>query len=192
MSNIPILGGAAHMLGQDATSRPIEGPEIRLLHCATCNSIEELPDYEGDPRGDTLLEISVQRHRFPSGEEHIGKLLKVPVAAWAMPEARKQIIDRIKGGEAAKGLAEIDKDYYDTRSTFAEDALVCYKAHLSPKNGCPEYGAAHKALRPDTSAERKELGLAPVATGPTTFLCNFCPVQVHVHTIQRQKAGLYK
>jgi hypothetical protein len=185
--NVPMLGQPAGQM------TAIDGPQIRLLICAVCSSIEELPDYEGPVERDDLLEISVQKHRFPSGEPHKGSLMKVPVAAWMRDEVRKKIIEKIKGG-GSKGLAEVDEKYYDTRSTFANDALACYKSHLRPKNGCPEYGSESKALRPDTDQERKDLGLAPVdkSQGPKTYLCQFCPVHVQVTTQIRAKAGLYK
>ncbi|WP_159402754.1 hypothetical protein [Streptomyces sp. RTd22] len=40
---------------------------IRLLLCKDCGSMEELPDYEGDPRQDFLLDTLVKRHRNPDG-----------------------------------------------------------------------------------------------------------------------------
>jgi len=64
-------------------SKPIEGPVIRLLVCLVCETIEELPDYDGPVQYDYLLEISVEKHKFPSGEEHKGRLFKVPVKTWA-------------------------------------------------------------------------------------------------------------
>jgi hypothetical protein len=186
--NVPMLGEPA------GTFNAFEGPQIRLLVCAVCGTIEELPDYAGPPESDTLLNISVEKHRFPSGDEHKGALLKVPVSAWQRDDVRKQIIEKIKGG-GSKGLAEVDSAYYETRSTFGADALTCFKAHLRPQNGCPDYGNESKALRPTSTAqERKDLGLAPVEKtgGPKIFLCQFCPVHVQVTTKARDKAGLYK
>jgi hypothetical protein len=189
----PLLGQNLPILGQEASQlTPMDGPQIRLLICRVCNTIEELPDYEGAPENDSLLAISVERHKFPSGQEHIGTMMKVPLSAWAREDVRKEIIHKIKGGDA-KGLAAIDPKYYETRSIFADDAMTCFKAHLRPSGGCPDYGSDAKALRPDTKAERKELGLAPISKSapPTTYLCQFCPVHTHVATQKRAKAGLY-
>lgn len=161
------------ILGQD--QKKSDEPQIRLLYCRTCGSIEELPDFDGPPQYDDLLNISVERHRFPSGDEHIGSLFKVDIRVWAQYEARRKIIEQIKGG-ASKGLGEIDEAFYDTKSQFAEDALKCYQAHQRPKGQCPDYMSDSKVLLPNTKADRKELGLADLSKvgGPKTKLCQFC------------------
>lgn len=182
------------ILGQNSPSKQDEdGPQIRLLYCRDCGSIEELPDFDGPPQYDHLLELSLERHRTPSGQEHIGSLFKVDVRIWAQWEARKAIIEQIRGG-ISKGLGEIDESYYDTRSTFHEDAMKCYQKHLRPKGQCPDYMSSSKALLPNTKADRKELGLTPVdkVGGPKTFLCQFCPVYAYNQTKAREQAGLYK
>jgi len=53
MADIPILG---------ETAKPTDEAQIRLLVCRDCKSIEELPDYEGRPSDDLLLNISVEKH----------------------------------------------------------------------------------------------------------------------------------
>jgi len=178
--DVPILG----------EKKPANGPQIRLLYCRICHSIEELPDYEGDPRNDTLLEISAERHRHPAGES--GTLFTVDLRVWAVPQARKKIIEQIKGG-VSKGLGEIDESYYDTRSTFYEDAMKCYNAHLRPKGQCPDYMSDAKILRPKTAADRKELGLTPVDKmgGPKVRLCQFCPAHTYNVTRAREQQGAY-
>jgi hypothetical protein len=154
------------------------GEKIRLLFCETCNSIEELPDFDGPVQYDTLLEIAASRHRTPSGDPHIGKLFDVDVAMWAEDSVRRQIIEQIKG-KGSKGLAEFDATFYDTRSTFHEDALKCYQDHLRPKGACPDWMSDKKILLPDTKAERKAEGLASPssAPGPKVRLCDFCPAK---------------
>jgi hypothetical protein len=161
------------ILGQD--QKKSDEPQIRLLYCRTCGSIEELPDFDGPPQYDDLLNISVERHRFPSGDEHIGSLFKVDIRVWAQYEARRKIIEQIKGG-ASKGLGEIDEAFYDTKSQFAEDALKCYQQHMRPKGQCPDYMSDSKVLLPNTKADRKELGLTDISKvgGPKTKLCQFC------------------
>lgn len=167
-------------------------PKIRLLHCLTCNSIEELPWYEGPPEHDDLLEISVQRHRFPSGDPHAGNLFDVEIRLWALENIRKEIIGQIRGG-GSKGLNEFDEKFYDTRSTFYEDAMACYASHMRPKGQCPDYMSDKKDLIPDTKSERREAGLAEPskAPGPRVKLCQFCPVHTYNITQSRKQRGLY-
>ena len=167
-----------------------EGPAIRLLYCITCDSIEEIPDYDGPPAYDHLLNISVERHRFPSGTEHIGALLRVRIKDWVSEQARRQIIEQMKGGGLAKGLSAIDESFYDTRSIFYEDAMKCYNAHLRPKGQCPDYMSDSKILLPNTNADRKDLGLLPTSKvgGPKVRLCQMCPVHVYNTTKAREGA----
>lgn len=162
------------------------GPDMRVLHCLVCGSLEELPPFDGRPENDDLLEISVERHRFPSGEPHKGHLFRVPALQWENVEVRRRIIEQIKGG-GSKGIDEFDEKFYDTKNTFKDDAMACYAAHLRPKDGCPDYKTGRKALVPDTRAERKDAGLvAPSkAPGPRTYLCDFCPV--HSIVVQRMR-----
>ena len=173
MSNIPLLG--------QREQKPDE-PMFRLLHCLVCDTLEELPPYEGDPELDHLLSIACEAHLFPSGEPHKGKLFVLPLRAWAKTESKKEIIRQIKGG-GTKGLAEVDDTFYESRSTFLEDAMKCYQAHNKPKEGCSDWQDSSKLLIPNTIKERKAEGMARYQdeAGPKTYLCNFCPVSVAVN-----------
>lgn len=183
MSNVPLIG-----------SREIDGPVIRLLYCLVCNSIEELPMYNGPVEGDVLLEISVEKHKFPSGDPHKGKLFVLPVKTWVDPKQKKAIIDQLKGG-GSSGLADIDPTYYDTKMTFHEDALRCWESHNRPGDrsvGCGDYQSDDKRLLPSTAKERKDLGLPSAAeSGMKVYLCQFCPYQQRVTEINRMKNGMY-
>lgn len=175
-------------------NKPVEnGPEIRLLHCSVCGSIEELPLFDGDPDKDHLLQILVDRHVFPSGEPHKGRLFRLPQIHWTNETARKQIIEQIKGG-GSSGLDEFDPEFYATRNTFQEDALKCYNAHLRPTDGCPDYNSPSKRLLPNTKEDRKELGLVDPAKapGPKNYLCQFCPVHSIVMQKKRALRGDYE
>jgi hypothetical protein len=105
MSNIPILG----------EKKQTNEPQFRLLYCLVCQTLEELPPYEGAPEKDYLLEIACEQHVFPSGEPHKGKLFVLPLKAWAKTESKKEIIRQIKGGGSA-GIAEVDDTFL--RFTF--------------------------------------------------------------------------
>lgn len=170
-----------------------DGPEMRVLWCLVCNTLEELPLFDGKPEDDHLLSILVEKHVFPSGEPHKGHLFRVPQLMWESTEVRKRIIDQIKGG-GSKGIDEFDEKFYDTKNTFKEDAMTCYNRHLRPDDGCPDYNTERMMLLPDTKAERKDAGLPDPkrAPGPKNYLCQFCPVHSVVVTKMRSLRGDYK
>jgi hypothetical protein len=164
-------------------------PMIRLLVCRNCKTIEELPDYDGDPAGDLLLNISIERHQRPV--EHIGLLMKFPLKYWAVPKVQAEIIKQIKGG--SEGLDAFQTNFYATKMTFAEDAMRCYSEHNRPKGQCADYKSDKKLLKPDTAKERKDAGMdKPGATGPKVYLCDFCPVKSFNMTQHNKEKGLYK
>lgn len=183
--DVPVLGTQS----QSTT----EGPFIRLLVCSQCKTIDELPDYEGDPRRDTILQVAIDQNHTDSvtQQAHVGNLLKVSVKHWTRPEVKKEIIKQIQTG--SKGLAEIDDEIYESRSTFFDDAMKCFNQHQRPKGQCPDYKSDKKRLVPNTNAERKELGFAKASeTGPKVHLCDFCPVKTYNVTRERMAAGAYK
>lgn len=175
------------------TPPTVQGPDMRVLWCLVCDTLEELPLFDGDPDNDVLLEILVQRHQFPSGEPHKGHLLRVPQLQWENIEIRKRIIEQMKAG-GSKGLAEFDERFYESRDTFKEDAMACYSAHLRPKGACPDWRSEKKMLLPDTKAERKDAGLPDPkkAPGPKRYLCDFCPVSSFYAAKARTELGLDK
>ena len=181
MSNIPILG----------EKKQTNEPQFRLLYCLVCQTLEELPPYEGAPEKDYLLEIACEQHVFPSGEPHKGKLFVLPLKAWAKTESKKEIIRQIKGGGSA-GIAEVDDTFYDSRSTFMEDAMTCYRQHNKPKDGCSDWHIKDKMLVPKTVKERRAEGMEKYeeSAGPKTYLCDFCPVAISVAQRKRKLIGL--
>lgn len=168
-----------------------EDPQIRLLYCLVCETIEELPPYDGAPELDYLLQVAIEPHTFPSGLEHMGKLFRVPISAWAHQESKKEIIRQIKGG-GSKGLDEIDDTFYESRSTFMEDAMKCYQAHNKPKDSCGDWQREDKMLIPKTVKERRQAGLEKYEDSPgqKTYLCNFCPVSIAVAQRKQKLLGL--
>lgn len=169
------------------------GPQIRLLSCLECRTVDEIPDYEGDPAQDTLLQISIERHTDPVTQlTHVGNLYRIPVKYWSRSDVRHRVLKSISSG-SSEGLAAIDADFYDTRSTFFDDAMACYRQHLSPKGRCPDWHADNKRLLPKTQADRKEAGIKSKVseTGPRVYLCQFCPANVYMVTKARKEAGQY-
>lgn len=175
-------------------SKPIDGPVIRLLRCLVCETWEELPDYEGPSDRDYLLEISLQNHKFPSGDPHVGKLFKVPVKTWMNAEQRKAVLDQLgRGGSAGLDDLDPDKSFYDTKMQFAADAMECWQRHNRPKNDCSDYQSDSKRLLPDTAKERADLNLPKPEhlDGPKIFTCNFCPYHGEVVQRKRKIMGMY-
>ena len=172
MSNVPVIGK------KEMNNEPM----FRLLFCLVCQTLEELPPFDGEPELDHLLAIACEAHVFPSGEPHKGKLFVLPLRTWAHTESKKEIIRQIKGG-GSKGLAEIDDTFYDSRSNFMDDAMTCYERHNKPKDGCDDWQHSSKLLIPNTVKERRAEGMAKYQdeAGPKTYLCNFCPVSIAVN-----------
>lgn len=164
------------------------GPKIRLLYCYNCKTIEELPDFEGNPDDDHLLELLVEKHQS-AGVPHTGFLSKIGVKLWSQEKFRKEIIKNLRT-RVGGGLADLDPDYYTTKATFYDDAMKCYSEHLRPAGRCMDWRASNKKLVPKTAADRKELGLSP-KTAAHIFLCDFCPVKTYMVTQARKEAGMY-
>lgn len=181
--DVPVLG---------QTPEPETGAQIRLMLCRVCKVIEELPDFEGNPDDDTLLQIMIEKHTDSMGTPHVGNLFKVPVRHWARGEVKQEIVKQIMQGISG-GIDEVEKGFYDTRSTFFDDAMSCFREHLRPKGRCPDWKHDSKKLVPKTAAERKEAGLqAPNKAPVHTFLCDFCPAKAFMLTKAREQAGQYK
>jgi hypothetical protein len=152
---------------------------VRILRCDTCGPpLEEIPWSSDDPNlpaeyDDALLYV-LSKHKHPSGEPHIGRLIVVEKRAWEMPNLRRALMEQIWKG--SRGIAELDLAYYDVRDQLRSDALACFQRHLRPTEGCPDWRSDSKRVVPDTKSERKDVGLAtdPRAR-PAIFLCDLCP-----------------
>lgn len=162
-------------------------PQIRLLICRDCKTIEELPDFDGPVEYDTLLEIAVGRHQKPTA--HNGNLMKFPLKYWAREDVKQEILKQIKQGAGA-GLDIFGTDFYATKSQFHEDAMKCFAIHNRPSAGCSDYKSDKKELKPDTEKERKELKMT--GTRPKIYMCDFCPAKMHYQKKSFDSKGLYK
>lgn len=152
-----------------------ETTNIRILFCLDCGTLDEVPDFDGPAEYDDLLEYAASKHETPSGLRHRGQLFSVEEKVWRNDEARRGIVNQLRDG--SKGIAEIEPSFYNVRNTFMDDAMTCYKKHLRPKEGCPDWRSEKKKLVPDTAAERKEAGLPIRPVGPTRYICDYCPVR---------------
>ena len=161
---------------------------IRLLACKDCKTIEELPDFDGKPDDDYLLQHLTSRH-ITNEQPHIGQLFDIDKDKWNDQEMQRQVVDQIAdrftGGETGLG-----KEFYDIKNTYTADAFHCWKQHQRNPD-CSDYKSDAKRLTPGTAKERREVGLPEYRSNKDRYLCEFCPVHSLVVTAARKRAGQY-
>lgn len=164
--------------------------KIRLLICHDCQSVQEIPDFDGPPEYDHLLSLRVSEHRFPGGEEHFGILASTQKSDWENPSTREGILKKMAGqfGRPGTGVG-LGIEYYNVKANYQEEAFTCWRAHNRTLD-CGDWRSDAKRLLPDTRAERKEAGLSP-KDRPNIWLCDFCPVTTVVQEKANKKKGLY-
>lgn len=157
------------------------GPELRLVVCKDCRSIEELPAYNGPVTKDILLEDTLSRH-MTEWSTHEVALIKVPESYWKTKNVRDRIVKQISQG-GSKGIEELEgaEDYYGTRDTYRDDALACFKRHQRPKEGCIDWHSPDKRIGNPTSEGWKN--------GPRVYACDFCPVAAWVQKKQLEETA---
>lgn len=176
-----------------------DGPEIRLLVCGQCKTIEVLDDYDGPQElaeiYDTALNTLVANHR--DGVEQRphapAQLFRVKKSSWDVPAAQEQIREQIIAKFDPDAETGLGAAAYAMRDTFREDAMTCWAKH-NRNPGCGDYKTEKMLLTPGTQAERKEAGLDPFDKNDPNlqrFLCEYCPVHSLVTQMKREKAGLY-
>ena len=159
-----------------------EGPQIRLLRCTHCGTLEELPDFQGDPRDDHLLDHLVMEHqrRHPFHDETDAFLLRVSEEKWRNPKTRRGIHAQIWADREGKGFVP---EYYASKNTFIEDANKCHVQH-NRQVPCIDWHADRKRIGNPTKEGWRE-GRVKV------YLCDFCPVASIVMQKKREAAGQY-
>lgn len=176
-----------------------DGPELRLLACGKCKSIEILDDYTGPPERaaeyDVILNIAVEKHQ--DGVERVphapAALVRVKVADWQNEEVQDSIRKQIMASFDPNAETGLGAEAYAIRDNFKEDAMACFEQHLR-NPACSDYRSESKQLVPDTASERKAAGLPKFERGnPATqrYLCDYCPVHSLVVQAQRKRVGLY-
>jgi hypothetical protein len=179
----------------------------RLLVCRECQSIEQLPLYDGpkeleaqDPILDNIVRRHIQKHGDinPEGaallvasEDPCNCGEKTMVDLTGRVQARRP--NRLgrhtfwegHKDDILKGLRErwtgFHPEFYATKDTYAEDALRCYNLHRRPQGtDCIDWQADNRRLTPEGWK------------GKEVYLCHFCPVASTVVTEMRHKRGMYK
>lgn len=184
---------AAQAADEAAASRPL-GPQLRLLQCWECKTVEELPDYEGAPENDVTLHYVDEKHGGRTHNPHHRTLHRVEQRVWDDRAAKKQIVAQM--WEAEKGFKP---SYYDIKNTLQEDAAKCHVRHQR-QVPCIDWKDSSKRLTAPTAGARQQLARElprsfggdrdRIAKGaPTQFLCDYCPVAVAVEHAKRKARG---
>jgi hypothetical protein len=159
---------------------------IRLLICTTCNSVEEMPDYEGHWREDTWQNELLARHMLPSGEKTHGDIHVARIEQEDWLSHKEDILAKMSSEFVAPGKgAGFGQSFYDTKDNFSVDAMKCWRVDHGRRLNCEDYMSDKKKLLPDTKADRKAEGI-DYKHRPSIYLCQFCPVHQYV---QQQKAS---
>jgi hypothetical protein len=164
--------------------------KIRLLACGECKTIEELPDFEGHPSQDHLLNALVSKHESNGRRHQPALLADVEKVKWDDANVRTEVAKQLAQRLSGKGETGLGTPFYTTRDTFRDDAMACWKKHLR-NPACNDYKNDDKRLTPGTSAERKAAGLPEYSHANDRYLCEFCPVHSLVVTAARKAAGAY-
>lgn len=158
---------------------------VRLLFCHDCESVDEIP-WCGEspecrhPECEGPLLYRQSQHWFDPDHSHKVALAGVEKAVWEDPAQQRNILSQIRQAVKPGSATGLGETFYDVKSTFADDAMTCWKQHNRTQD-CGDYKSPSKYLKPDTRGERRELGLDPV-NRPGFFLCDFCPVKSIVQT----------
>lgn len=165
---------------------------IRLLLCRDCKTTEVLPEYQGDPRSDSVLEYAASKHQYPNGERHFGRLYPVNGVdedRWHNnSEVREQILKKVWQEEGHTGL---EPWVYSAVDTLKDDAMKCWKTRLMPES-CSDFHSDKKLLTPPTAADRKSEGMPKWnKAGPQRYLCDYCPIRSVAEQKVRKAQGLY-
>jgi hypothetical protein len=159
---------------------------MRILICHDCRSTEELPHFEGDSRNDYTLEYATQKHRFPNGEQHKGKLFRdIKVKHWESEDIRKDLLKRIW---ATQGFTGLEPWVYSSVNTLKEDAMDCWSKRGRPQR-CGDFHSEKKKLVPPSQNERGDAGLGKYKASPgqTRYLCDYCVCRMQVENEINEK-----
>ncbi|WP_369042178.1 hypothetical protein [Streptomyces sp. Midd1] len=169
--------------------------QIRLLLCKDCHTTEVLPAYQGDPRGDSVLEYAVAKHAYPNGERHFGRLYPIDGVdedRWhSSAEIRDEILKRVWQQEGATGM---EPWVYQAVDTLKADAMQCWRSRHRPET-CSDFHSEKKLITPPTAGDRKAEGLPKWdKSNPTNqrYLCDYCPIRSVAEQKVRARRGLYE
>lgn len=162
---------------------------IRILQCFDCKTMEELPDYQGDPVFDSILQTLDEKHGGQTQQPHARTLHVMRKDHWEDRGVRKQTVESM--WSATTGFKP---SYYDIKDTLKDDAVKCFNAHHR-SIPCLDYEDSSKRLGNPAAQDRARLARemkndSLKHSAVRIYLCAFCPVQVTVDLAKRRAAGL--
>lgn len=170
------------------------GPKVRLLICHTCQSIQPIQDFQGNPDHDEQLHARVAEHQYPGSRPtrgHEMDLGRVSEASWNDPQRKQSIMAKL-AEELGVGRGEgLGIENYAHKDNFMEDAMKCWRFKHNRTSDCGDYMSDRMLILADSREERRDLGLDP-KTRATIKLCQFCPVHSVVMQRKNKARGLYK
>jgi hypothetical protein len=102
---------------------------IRLLVCDTCKTVEEMPPYSGDPRGDTWLREKEKAHLLPSGTGFHGEyhIARIEQDKWIenKTEIIRQMVQEFSKYAPAGFGSGLGQAMYDLKDNYSLDAMKC-------------------------------------------------------------------
>jgi hypothetical protein len=173
-----------------------EVPQVRVLQCFDCKSVEVIPDYPplANPDHDVHLHYADEPHGGHTETPHTRALHRVPSVVWDDLKMRRGVVKDMWATTSG-----FKPEYYDVKDTFKDDAAKCFTAHQRHVP-CLDYMDSSKRIQPPTRSAREPLAKdmprsfggdrdAIAMGGPTHYLCFFCPVQATVEHAQRKARG---
>jgi hypothetical protein len=169
-------------IAQDDASKAVaaeQGAQVRVLQCLTCKKVETLPDYQGHPDDDHVLDYALIPHGGQTENPHFGALHRLPESQWSDPKIRKATMERMW-----EGTTGFTPSYYDVKNTLQEDASKCFTAHrravpcIDWHDSSKRIGAGTKKMREKVARElprSSPIDAERLAKGqPVQYLCDFC------------------
>jgi glutathionylspermidine synthase len=114
----------------------------------------------------------------------------IPMTQEQFNSEKEEVIKRFSDGMKKK--TGFDDWFYESRSTYAEDALHCYSQHHRPTQGCSDWWSDSKRIGRPTEVGRAVLKELPGKGKTDPHICSFCPVASYVRTEVNFRKGLYK
>jgi hypothetical protein len=175
------------------TTTDNDDPKIRLLVCSVCNSVDPLPFYDGPNEYDVTGQARAQEHRHPDGRFHKFIVGTVSEKSWDNPRVRSEILSKIseETGLAPGEGSGFGQQFYNVKSTFAEDAMKCWRIDHNRTTDCQDFRSDKKRLISlEIQKDRRSEGLPSKAKDlwGNHWLCNYCPYQSHLQSkINKEK-----
>lgn len=168
-----------------------EDPQVRVLQCWVCSTLEEIPDYDGIPEDDAFLYYVDEKHGGQTEHPHNRALHRVSLKHWSNDKVRAQIAEQMWAGETG-----FKPEWYARHDTLSEDALNCFTAHKR-QTPCMDYRDSSKRIGNPAARDRSLLARAlkrdvqDLGPGPQAWLCQWCPVESFVNAKKHEKNELH-